>query len=115
MTDSLPPPADFEEDPRYAVAVREMGIAVVYWAAFTTVVVATAWLLGGNKPAEELTFVLGFPTWFFYSVLASSLAFSVIPYFLVRFLFTDMPLTPEGRLPAQGADKSAATPDTEGR
>lgn len=94
-----PPHTDFEEDPRYRVAVRELGIGLAYWVAFTAAVSLSAWLIGGNKEADELTFILGFPDWFFWSVLVSSVAFSVVPFFLVKYLFTDMPLSPEGRLP----------------
>jgi uncharacterized membrane protein YhdT len=92
-----PPQADFEEDPRYRIAVREMGIGVAYWLAFTAVVSLSAWLIGGNKEAEELTFILGFPDWFFWSCLVSCAAFSILPFVLVRYLFTDMPLSPDGR------------------
>ncbi|PSK90218.1 putative membrane protein YhdT [Murinocardiopsis flavida] len=83
----------FEEDPRYRVAEREMYIAVGYWVAFTVVVTATAWLIGGGKKAEELTFVLGFPDWFFWSVPVACLVFSGIAYVLVHRYFTDMPLS----------------------
>lgn len=88
--------AEFEEDPRYAIAWRELWIAVGYWLAFTIAVTGSAWLLGGGKDAGELTFVLGFPTWFFWSILVCSLVFSIVPYFLVKRWFTDVPLSPDG-------------------
>ncbi|QBI54438.1 YhdT family protein [Streptomonospora litoralis] len=88
--------ADFEEDPRYRTAMRELGIALAYWAAFTVAVTATAWLLGGGKDADELSFVLGFPAWFFWSVPVTCFVFSGIAYFLVRRFFTDIPLSADG-------------------
>lgn len=100
MRAAPPPPTpveEFEEDPRYKVAWRELWLAVGYWLAFTVVVTATAWLLGGNKDPDELAFVLGFPAWFFWSSIVCSLAFSVIPYFIVRHGFTEVPLTADGR------------------
>ena len=50
-------PDDFEEDPRYRVSVREARIVIAYWVVFTVVVTAIAWGLGGNRSADEITFV----------------------------------------------------------
>lgn len=86
----------FEEDPRYRVAHRELLLALAYWLVFTVVVTGTAWILGGGKEASELTFVLGFPAWFFWSVLVSCAAFSIVPYFIVKYGFTDIPLSADG-------------------
>lgn len=98
MPDTEPPVRDagFEEDPRYRTAKRELAIALAYWLAFTVAVTATAWLLGGGKTADELTFVLGFPAWFFWSVPVTCLVFSGIAYVLVRRFFTDVPLSADG-------------------
>jgi len=97
MDPTNPDPAlEFEEDPRYAVANHEAWWAVAYWVAFTVVVTGSAWALGYDTPAEELDFVLGFPTWFFWSVLMSSVAFSIVPVFVIRRWFTDMPLSADG-------------------
>jgi uncharacterized membrane protein YhdT len=85
-------PDDFEEDPRYRVSVKEAWIVLVYWLVFTVVVTGVAWGLGGNRSAEEITFVLGFPAWFFWSGIVACLALSVVPIFLVRSLFTDVNL-----------------------
>ncbi|MUL41111.1 DUF997 family protein [Streptomonospora sp. PA3] len=87
---------DFEEDPRYRTATRELAIALAYWVAFTVAVTATAWLLGGGKEADELTFVLGFPAWFFWSVPVVAFAFSGIAFVLVHRYFTDIPLSADG-------------------
>jgi uncharacterized membrane protein YhdT len=97
-------PDDFEEDPRYRVSVKEAWIVLVYWLVFTVVVTAVAWVLGGNRPAEEITFVLGFPAWFFWSGIVASVALSVVPVFLVRAMFTDVPLDED---PDVAADRQA--------
>ena len=91
---------DFEEDPRYAQANREAWWAIAYWAAYTVVVTGSAWILGYDKPADELGFILGFPTWFFWSVLMSSLLFAIIPVLIIRRSFVDMPLDAHGELAA---------------
>lgn len=90
------PDDDFEHDPRYAVANREALWGVAYWLFFTLVISLVAWLLGGNRDAAELEFVLGFPTWFFWSCLVATVLLSLLPIWLVRRFFTDMPLTPHG-------------------
>lgn len=90
-------PLDFEEDPRYAQANKEAWWAIGYWLAFTVVVTGLAWWLGYDKPADELDFVLGFPAWFFWSVLMTSVVFSVIPVWIIRRRFVDVPLTPDGQ------------------
>ncbi len=87
---------DFTEDPRYAASRREMIISFVYFALYTFVLIAVAWLIGGGKDANEIGFVLGFPDWFFWSAFVAGLIFSVIPYFLVKYWFEDMPLSASG-------------------
>jgi uncharacterized membrane protein YhdT len=108
-TDRQGGPLDFEEDPRYAQANREAWWAVGYWALFTVVVTGLAWWLGYEKAADELTFVMGFPTWFFWSVLMTSLVFSAIPVWIIRRNFKDVPLTRDGKEPP------VPTTRTEGR
>jgi uncharacterized membrane protein YhdT len=90
-------PLPFEEDPRYQQANREALWAIGYWLAFTAVVTGLAWWLGYEKPADELTFILGFPAWFFWSVLVTSVVFSVIPAWIIRRYFKDVPLTSDGQ------------------
>lgn len=94
---------DFEEDPRYAVANREALWGVGYWLLFTVVISTIAWGLGGNRDAEDLDFVLGFPAWFFWSCLVGTIALSFVPIFLVRRYFTVLPLTADGEPDDEGA------------
>lgn len=83
---------DFEEDPRYRVTNREALLAVVYWIAFTLIIAAIAWLLGGGKSAGELNFLLGFPQWFFWSCLVAAIVLSFVPPIIVRLFYTEVPL-----------------------
>lgn len=87
---------DFEEDPRYRVARRELIVALLYWLAFTVTISGVAWILGGGEKVQELDFIMGFPEWFFWSVPVTCFAFSAIAYVLVRTLFTDIPLDADG-------------------
>ncbi len=92
-------PDDFEEDPRYRVSVREARIVIAYWVVFTVVVTAIAWGLGGNRSAGEITFVLGMPAWFFWSGVVASFVLSLVPMFLVRSMFTEVPLGEDAETP----------------
>jgi uncharacterized membrane protein YhdT len=90
------PDSDFEHDPRYAVANREALLGGGFWLAFTVVISLIAWLIGAHKKASELTFVLGFPAWFFWSCLVATILLSLVPAVLVSRYFTDMPLSADG-------------------
>lgn len=83
---------DFAEDRRYAISNREARLSLLYWLCYMVTVLGVSWTMGAGKSPEELTFVLGLPAWFFWGVVVTGAVFSVLPYFLVRFLFTDMPL-----------------------
>lgn len=105
-------PDDFEEDPRYRVSVREAWIVVAYWVAFTVVLTAVAWGLGGGRSADEITFVLGFPTWFFWSAIVAAVALSIVPVFLVRGFFTEVSLAVDpGATPADDARRAEPSGD----
>ncbi|MED1604757.1 YhdT family protein [Cytobacillus kochii] len=81
-------------DPRYKVANREaligVGIAMInffIWYSF-------AYGLG-SKPVEEYQFILGLPSWFFYSCVLGFLMITVIVWLVVKFLFSDVPFEEE--------------------
>lgn len=100
-------PDDFEEDPRYRVSVREARIVIAYWVVFTVVLTAIAWGIGGNRSADEITFVLGMPAWFFWSAVVAGFVLSLVPMFLVRSMFTEVPLDvdPEAPASADGSER----------
>lgn len=75
---------DFEVDPRYATSNREARIALIYWAVYAVVIIAVSWILGSGKKPHELTFVFGYPAWFFWGVLVAGAVLCVVPYFLVK-------------------------------
>ncbi len=104
---------DFTEDPRYAASRREMIISFVYFGVYTFVLIAVAWVIGGGKDADEIGFILGFPDWFFWSAFVGGLLFSVVPYFLVKYFFEDMPLSASGEDSEAGEDESSERPSTE--
>lgn len=93
-TDRPSPAEDFEHDPRYAISLREAWICVAYWAVFTLTMVAIAWGIAGGRDPVETTYIMGFPEWFFYTGIVVVGIFCLVPFFMVRFLFTDMDLEP---------------------
>ena len=88
---------DFEEDPRYRIAQRESLLCIGYFIAFCGLSITVAWLMG-TRDASEITFVAGFPDWFFWSVIALTAVFAtVVPYLMVKLGFTDIDLEPRPR------------------
>ena len=82
------------EDPRYAQANKEALIAIglfvlniIWWFAF-------AYGLGSGSP-KEYTYIMGFPAWFFWSVIGGYVVFSILTWVMVRFFYKDMPLDGE--------------------
>lgn len=96
--DSVPGPINQEwsEDPRYRTSQRELVITAIFFAVYIVVMVGVAWLIGGNDSISDITYVLGFPAWFFWSALFFGSVFCVVPYFVVKHLFTDVSLEADG-------------------
>ncbi|MDF2839985.1 MAG: sodium:pantothenate symporter [Clostridia bacterium] len=81
----------FKEDPRYKQCNKEalygviLGIANMIWW----------YVLGyglGSKPVEEYTYILGFPSWFFYSCILGAVVFIALTFIVVDKGFKNMPL-----------------------
>lgn len=97
------------EDPRYRVSNREALIAAGFFAAYTVVTIGTAFLLGGNKGVADINLVFGFPDWLFWSTFVLGALFCVLPYFLIRHFFTDMPLDADSEWTADSRPRSERT------
>jgi len=82
-------------DQRFKVANREaligVGLAIfnfVWWFGF-------AYGLGDRTP-EDYTYIMGLPSWFFYSCVLGFLIMVVLVIVAVKFWFTEVPLDDEG-------------------
>lgn len=82
---------DFMEDPRYKQCNKEalygVGIGIlnlVWWYIFGYGL--------GDKPVEEYTYILGFPSWFFISCIVGAIVFTILTFVMVNKKFKDMPL-----------------------
>jgi uncharacterized membrane protein YhdT len=95
----------WSEDPRYRVSSRESVITAVYFASYIVLTIGSAWMIGGNKSIDEISLVLGFPDWLFWSTFALGGVFCLVPYFLIKYLFTDMSLEADGGLPDSRYDE----------
>lgn len=82
------------KDKRYRVANREalIGVGLVLlnfalWYGF-------AYGMGGGDPTEY-TYILGFPAWFFYSCIATTVLMLVLLAILLKVVFKEVPLDDE--------------------
>ncbi len=82
-------------DHRLKVANREaligVGLAIfnfIWWFGF-------AYGLGDRTP-EDYTYIMGLPSWFFYSCVLGFLIMVVLVIVAVKFWFTEVPLDDEG-------------------
>ena len=82
---------NFVEDPRFKQCNREalygimLGIGnMIWWYIFGYGL--------GDKPVEEYTYILGFPSWFFFSCVVGAVVFIVLTFIVVDKGLKDMPL-----------------------
>ena len=77
------------EDPLVRDARREAGATIAIWAGTVAYTVGScAWFAYGRRP-ETLTFVLGFPDWVFWGVLAPWAAVTAITIWFSLFFMKD--------------------------
>lgn len=81
-------------DPRYKVSNKEalfgIGLALfnfLWWFGF-------AYGLG-SKPVEEYTYILGLPSWFFYSCVLGFIVVVILVIILVKGVFKEVPFDDE--------------------
>jgi hypothetical protein len=79
-----------QEDPVLRSARREAVVVFVTWIAALAYTVTYCTLNGYGRPMEDLRFVMGFPDWVFWGVLAPWSA-----CFLVAFWFSHVFMTDE--------------------
>lgn len=96
---------------RFAQSDREALVTLGLYAAYFLWWYLFAYGLGGGDPAEY-SYVLGFPTWFFYSCVLGCPLFGILVWIVVRLFFRDMPLDaylPDENAPASGHPQSTPT------
>lgn len=81
---------DFDEDPRFKLAFREMILSIVFFLIFSLVYYVIGWW-GLTKP--DVGYILGLPDWFFLSVLVVYPVFTVLAIILTLRI-KETPLDP---------------------
>ncbi|MDD9311832.1 YhdT family protein [Cytobacillus firmus] len=86
---------DFIEDSRYSQCTREMWATVVLFVINILLVGGVSLWLGLNKTADSMTYILGFPAWFFWGGIMGTAIFCILPYFMIKFFYKDMSIEAE--------------------
>lgn len=81
---------EIEEDPRFRIGKREALTSLVLYVVFWGTLLSIAWW-GMTK--SGVSYILGLPDWFFYSVFVTYLIFAVIAI-LMALRLKETPLTP---------------------
>lgn len=94
-------------DKRFIQANREAILSIalavlnfIWWYAF-------AYGLG-SKPVREYDYILGMPSWFFFSCVSGFAVFSFLAWVMVTLFFKEMPLNavePQNHLPEGDTSK----------
>lgn len=93
-----------QTDPVLASARREMGVALVLFAAALVYTCGYCYLYGYGRSPESLTFVLGFPDWVFWGVVVPWGVFFLLSCWFAFGFMQDVPLAPD---PADGTSQQS--------
>lgn len=83
----------FVEDPRYRECEREALYGILLGVINLAVWAIGGYWLGGGS-AEDYSYIMGFPTWFFVSCVANSVLAIAGAIYIVKRKMRDMPLGP---------------------
>ncbi len=81
----------FVEDPRY----KQCNTEALYGVGLGIINLIVWFVFGyglGGKPIESYSYILGFPSWFFWSCIANSIFIIAMTFFVVDKKMVDMPL-----------------------
>ncbi|WP_010288617.1 YhdT family protein [Kurthia massiliensis] len=82
------------KDKRYRIANREAWIGVGLVILNFTLWYGFAYGMGGGDP-QDYTYILGFPAWFFYSCIVTTITMLVLLGILLKVVFKEVPLDDE--------------------
>lgn len=83
---------NFKEDERFKQCNKELVYTLIFFVINVALVGGLCFLLAYNKPSDELTIVGGFPAWYFYGGVISTIILCVLTFIMVKYLFKDMSL-----------------------
>ena len=90
-----------EPDPRYRICEREAVIAAAMFLATAVVAMVFVITLGLGRAPEDLDWVWGLPSYLFWGVLCTQVGFLVVLALILRFVYREIPLSPDGE-PSDG-------------
>lgn len=85
-----------KKEGRFAIADREAFYSIILAALNFVWWYLMAYRLGDGS-VEDYTYVMGFPSWFFYSCIVGFVLFAFFATAMVHFLFREVPLDSEER------------------
>ena len=85
-----------EPDPRYRICAKEAVIAASMF--LTTAIVAMVFIvnLGLGRAPQDFDWIWGLPSYLFWGVLVTQIGFLLSLALVLRFVYRDMPLGPDG-------------------
>jgi uncharacterized membrane protein YhdT len=86
---------EFVEDPRFAQCNKEMWATLGLFVVNILLVGGISLWFGLNKSADSMSYILGFPAWFFWGCLVGTIVFCILPYFMIKVFFKDMSIEAE--------------------
>jgi uncharacterized membrane protein YhdT len=87
---------EIEVDPRFKRCEKEMKITFAVQLLFTFLSVFAAYALG-KGPAEQYSYTMGLPTWWFVTILIT-FVFTGIVIAVTKMTFKDMDLGDDGKV-----------------
>ena len=92
-----------EPDPRFRSCAKEAVIAASMFLGTAIVAMAFIVSLGLGRAPQDLDWVGGLPSYLFWGVLITQIGFLIALALILRFVYRDMPLSPDGELSDEDA------------
>ncbi|MET3699799.1 uncharacterized membrane protein YhdT [Bacillus oleivorans] len=86
---------EFIEDKRFAQCTKEMWATIGLFVINILLVGGVSLLIGFNKTADSMSYILGFPAWFFWGGIIGTLIFCILPYFMIKYFYKDISIEAE--------------------
>ena len=91
---------EFEPDPGFLNARRELLVMVVIWLISLAWTVGYCWFYAYEESGADISISLGFPTWVMWGVIAPWLASGVATILFALLFITEEDESPDDDVPA---------------
>lgn len=86
---------NFNEDKRFAQCTKEMWATLGLFVVNVILVGGISLAMGSHKSAASMTYIFGFPAWFFWGGIVGTGIFCILPYVMIKLFFKDMSIEAE--------------------